>query len=596
MVLRRHRIRLLGALIVAIAGLGALAARGIATPTAASESSSVADFVLLDHTGRFHQLSRYATARAVVLYAHDFACAASREGLVALQEVQRGPDGRNVVFLAIDANPRDDRATLAREASKMGLDVPIVHDDGQLVTEGLQVSRSGEAIVVEPKSWRIVYRGPVERDARPGGRDLVKALTAFLEGRSVPGDLRPAPEGGCPVARDDRLAREPRSVSYASDVVPILRAKCVACHRRGGIGPWAMDGYERIKTWSPRIRAALLTGRMPPWHADPAIGAFTNDRSLSVEQKRTLVRWIDGGVPRGTEADPLATKPPPPADEWPLGKPDVVIELPHEEIPATGTLDYRYVEIPAPVSRDTWVRAIHLAPRNPAAMHHAALFLAYPVVWQHRQPQWHGGAAGFFGAYAPGLQPVPFPADSGGFLPAGSSLVFQLHYTTSGQAATDRPRAALYFHRKPPALEARVVSGVNVEFVIPPNADDYPVEASYVFESPVTLQGFLPHMHYRGKRFRYEAHYPDGRREVLLSVPRYDFNWQTYYALKTPKPIPAQTRIVMTGAFDNSARNPANPDASKEVRWGHQSWDEMFVGYMMYTAPRPPARSSAVPR
>jgi hypothetical protein len=282
----------------------------------------------------------------------------------------------------------------------------------------------------------------------------------------------------------------------------------------------------------------------------------------------------------------LTANPTPPGEEWPLGKPDFVLELPLQEIPATGTLEYRYIPIPAPVTRDTWVRAIHIAPRNPAVMHHAALFLEYPTIWQHQQPQWHDGAAGFFGAYAPGLQPQPFPPDSGGFLPAGATLRFQLHYTTSGQATTDRPRVAFYFHPRPPELEARVVAAINSDFVIPPNVEDHPVEAAYVFDKAVTLHGLLPHMHHRGKRFRFDAHYPDGTREVLLSVPRYEFNWQTFYMLQKPRQIAAGTKIVMTGAFDNSARNPMNPDPSKEVRWGHQSWDEMFIGYLMYTAPK----------
>lgn len=436
-----------------------------------------------------------------------------------------------------------------------------------------------------------MHRGPVAAPSQP--RRLVDAVTAFLEGRSVGSAARSTIAGGCPIVGDDRAS----AVSYAADVAPILRAKCQACHRQGGIAPWAMTSYDVVRAWSPRMRLALMTGRMPPWHADPLFGEFAYDRSLSVEQKRTLVRWIDAGGPRGPGPDPLTTNPPPPGEEWPLGKPDVVLELPLQEVPATGTLDYRYVQVPAPVNRDTWVRAVHLAPRNPAVMHHAALFLEYPVIWQHQQPQWHGGAAGFFGAYAPGLQPLAFPADSGGFLPVGANLLFQLHYTANGGATTDRPRVALYFHPRPPAREARVVAGINAELVIPPNAEDYPVEATYVFDKAVTLHGLLPHMHYRGKRFRYEAQYPDGTREVLLSVPRYDFGWQTFYTFQTPKPMAAGTKIVMAGAFDNSPRNPVNPDPSKEVRWGHQSWDEMFIGYLMYTAPRsaPPEPRAAIP-
>ncbi len=573
-------------------GTSVLALRGVPTK-AAPESQVVSDFALLDHTGQFHQLSRYATARAVVLYSHDAGCPTSSETLASLQEARRNVAQQNVAFLAIDANPRDDRETLRRETAKTGLDIPILQDESQLVTESLHVARSGEAILLDTKSWRIVYRGPVEQDARAAGpspsrrrHHLVEAITAFLAGRPVTIDARPAPATGCAIASDDRIPAKPGGISYAADIVPILRAKCTACHRQGGIAPWAMDSYDLVKVWSPRMRAVILTGRMPPWHADPTIGKFAHDRSLSTEQKRTLVRWIDAGSPRGANADSLTTTPGPPAEEWPLGTPDVVSELPLQEIPATGILEYRYVRIAAPVRQDTWVRAVQIAPRNPKVMHHAVLLIEYPPRWQHQQPQWQEGVGGFFATYAPALHPTPFPPDSGGFLPAGATLLFQLHYTATGEATTDVPRVAFYFHTKPPALEARIVGAVNMGFNIPPNAEDVPVEATYAFDQAVTLHGFFPHMHYRGKRFRYEVYYPDGTREVLLSVPRYDFNWQTFYTLQTPKPIPQGTKIVMTGAFDNSPGNPANPDPSKEVRWGHQSWDEMFLGYMMYTAPK----------
>lgn len=573
---------------VAIVALGAgvLVTRAFLLNGAAPETQVVSDFSLLDHGGRFHQLSRYATARAVVLYAYDVACPTTRDGLAFLEETKRSLSGQNVVFLAIDANARDDRETLGRESARAGFDIPILQDHGQLVTEALHVSRSGEAIVVDPKSWRIAYRGAAGGDAKREHRQLTKAIGALLGGRAIASDARATTTGGCAIARDERASKEAPGISYAADVVPILSAKCQGCHRQGGIGPWPMDSYERVKTWSPRIRAVLLTGRMPPWHADPQIGKFAHDRSLSVEQKRTLVRWIDAGSARGRDADPLPMIPAPPAAEWPLGTPDLVVELPPQEIPATGTVDYRYVHIPAPVSRDAWVRAVHIAPRNSKVMHHAAMLMEYPLVWEHAQPHWQGGAGGFFATFAPGLPPMPFPAESGGFLPAGATLVFQLHYTTIGEPATDVPRVAFYFHATPPALEARIVGAFNHGFTIPPNVDDYPVEAAYVLDQAVTLNGFGPHMHFRGKRFRYEAHYPDGRREVLLSVPRYDFNWQTFYFLQVPKPVPAGTKIFVSGAFDNSPRNPANPDPSKEVRWGDQTWDEMFIGYTMYTVPR----------
>jgi hypothetical protein len=577
MAVRRRNLVFFLVIVLVVLASTALGVRGFARTKAGVDGPVVPDFGLLDQDGRWHQLSRYATARAVVLYAHDSECPTAPAALAALDEARRGLVTRNVAFLAIDASPR-------REATPPHAELPILQDDGRIVTESLELSRSGEALVLDPGTWRVQYRGPVEDSARGQRRRvLVDAVTAVLQHRPVP------PTSGAAVPHGCAFVREPKAtVSYADEVAPILKARCVACHRQGGIGPWAMSGYDLVKAWAPRMRVALLTGRMPPWHADPAFGTFADDRSLTVAQKRTLLHWIDAGAPRGTASDPLTTGPVPPGEAWPLGKPDVVLDLPVQEIPATGTLEYRYIPIPAPVTRDTWVRAVHLAPSNPASMHHAALFVEYPTVWQHQQPHWHDGAGGYFGAYAPGLQPQPFPPGSGGFLPAGATLMFQLHYTANGTATIDRPRAAFYFHREAPALEARVVAAVNTEFVIPPNVDDHPVQTTYTFDTAVTLHGLLPHMHHRGKRARFEALYPDGTREVLLSVPRYDFNWQTMYMLQTPKPIAAGTKIFLTGAFDNSSRNPVNPDPSKEVRWGPQSWDEMFLGYMMYTAPKSP--------
>lgn len=568
-------------------GIGALVTRGMLLSAATPDGPIVSDFGLLDHAGRFHQLSRYANARAVVLYAYDAACPATRDALTFLADTQRRLAREGVVVLALDANARDDRDTLARESARAGADLPILQDPGQLVTEALRVARSGEAIVVDPPTRRIVYRASVAGVAKREQRQLSKAIGAFLVGRPPASEPRPVTTGGCPIARDDQGSA---AVSYAADVAPILRAKCLGCHHQGGIGPWPMDGYERVKAFSPRMREVLLTGRMPPWHADPQIGSFDHDRSLGVEQKRTLLHWIERGSARGAGADPLAAIPPPPAAEWPLGPPDLIVELPRQEIPATGTVPYRYVHVPAPLGHDAWVRAVHIAPRNPKVMHHALMLMDYPTVWQHAQPHWHGGAGGFFATYAPGLPPMPFPPESGGFLPAGATLTFQLHYTTMGEATTDTPRVALYLHRQPPPLEARIVGAYNFDFTVPAGAEDHPVDAAYVLDRAVTLNGFAPHMHFRGKRFRYEARYPDGRREVLLSVPRYDFNWQTFYMLREPRPVPAGTTILMSGAFDNSPRNPANPDPTKAVRWGEQTWEEMFVGYMMYTTPRRDAR------
>jgi hypothetical protein len=219
-------------------------------------------------------------------------------------------------------------------------------------------------------------------------------------------------------------------------------------------------------------------------------------------------------------------------------------------------------------------------------MHHAFAFVKFPAQSGVRQPDWNDGLNSFFATYVAGLHIEPFPGGSGQLLPKGSVLEFQLHYTVVGYPTTDRPRLAIYLHKRPPSRELVVASAWTRELRIPPYIADYPVEAKFVFDQDALLHSYLPHMHLRGSRVSYEARYPDGRSEMLLSVPRYHFNWQSLYSLRAPKPIPAKTELLVRGAFDNSRLSPANPDPSKEVRWGRQSWDEMFIGYVLYTVPR----------
>jgi len=598
--------------------------------TARKGMDRVGDFALLDQEGRNHQLYRYIGSSAVVLFVYGSDCNIARDSVPALKELRQhfaerddgllmkldgslmnlrerfakqgdgflmrvgkrfagwgrdfliksqGFPNRSVSFLMIDANSQDDRKTLQNDAVRYGIDMPILKDESQLVAESLDIDRTGEALLIDTRTWQVVYRGPVDdrlyyEVTKAGAQQhfLRDAIEALLEGRAVPAT---PPAIGCRVSLHNK-----KDVSYAKQVAPMLMEKCVACHQTGGIAPWAMDSYDRVKGWSAMMREVLMNRRMPPWHADPAIGSFSNDRSLSVEQMRTLVHWIDAGAPRGEGPDPLAERKAQIVPEWPLGEPDLVIDAPEQQIPAYGVIDYRYIDVPLPVDRDVWVRAVHLKPSNRAAMHHALVF-ANDRPTNDRPMQ-----NTFFAVYVPGLNVEPFPGNSGKFLPKGTVLKFELHYTAVGYATTDRPRLAIYLHKRPPSRELVVASPWTRNIRIPPYVADHPIEVRYVFDQDALLYSFIPHMHLRGSHMSYEAHYPDGRSEVLLSVPRYHFNWQSLYNLRTPKPIPAKTEIVVRGAYDNSRSNPANPDPSKEVRWGQQSWDEMFIANMLYTVPR----------
>jgi hypothetical protein len=613
---------------------------------AQSAGERVGDFALLDQQGVHHQLSRDAAdSRAIVLFVHGLDCNISRDSLPALKQLRdqfkdrnltflmkarefvTGPDVtflmklrqefpnhtsavlriaegvarridnylvdsrdlsaiRNVRFLMINTNPQDDRDALQKAARQYGIDMPILKDETQLVGKDLQIDRTGEALLIDARTWQVVYRGPVDdrldfEAQKPSATHhyLRDAIQALLDGRSVAGMAAPSAVG-CKVSQEAK-----RDITYTADVAPILLEKCVGCHQAGGIAPWAMDGYDRVKGWSAMMREVLKTRRMPPWHADPAIGQFVNDRSLDTQQIRMLAQWIDAGAPRGTGPDPLAQRTAQAQAEWPLGKPDLVIDIPEQQVPAQGVFDYRYVDVRLPFDRDVWVRAVHLQPSNRAAMHHSFAFLKIPPGSGGRQIEWKEGLNAFFAAYVPGFDVLPFPEDSGQLLPKGTVIEFQLHYTALGYPTTDKPRLAIYLHQRAPSRELVVASAWNIAFRIPPQAAEYPVQARYVFDQDASLYAFFPHMHLRGSRAKYEARYPDGGSETLLSVPKYNFNWQSLYTLRTPKAIPAGTEIVFTGAFDNSRTNSANPDPSKEIRFGKQSWEEMFIGYMLYTVP-----------
>ncbi len=553
-----------------------------------SEDETVADFALIDQSGHFHQLYNYAYAKAVVLYVHAIGCPVVANDIPALKQLKNQFGEKNIEFFAINANFTDDRASLAALTDSLGFDIPILMDDSQLVIEELGVMRAGELIVLDPKTWTIRYRGSmgagiatVDANKNLGNQYLADVLTALSEDKSIA--LSNRPSKGCLIDFIDDPASHHKMISYAQEVEPILRNRCVACHRQGGIGPWAMDSHATLKAWAPRVRQAIMNRSMPPWHADPKVGKFAFDRSLTVEQQRTLVHWIDQGAPAGLSPDPLAQIPPKPVENWPLGEPDLVVKLPTVNIPAEGIFAWQFKKVPLPITKDKWVRAVHLKPSNKEATHHVFAFVEYPKEAKEHEPDWGQGANSFFAAYVPGMSVNPFPHNSGQFLPKGSVVSFQRHYITVGYPTEDDLELALYFHKEPPQVEYKMVSAINMGINIPPYASKHREFANVTLKEEGELHAIYPHMHYRGKAMQFAAHYPDGTQEQLLSVPNYDFNWQTTYQLQQPKWLPAGTKVSVDAEFDNSVNNPVNPNPASTVKWGMLSDDEMLVGYLVYT-------------
>jgi hypothetical protein len=328
------------------------------------------------------------------------------------------------------------------------------------------------------------------------------------------------------------------------------------------------------------MKEVVLQRRMPPWHADARFGDFRDERRLSQEEIDTVVAWINDGTPQGDPADlPAPVKYP---DGWRIGKPDVVYELPQEvTIPAKGTVPYMYFETKLNFKEDMYVQACEARPGNRAVVHHIVLFYQVPGERGGRMfENWIDGAA-------PGNIPVQLPEGVGRKIPAGASLVWQMHYTPTGKEEKDRSQYGFKFCKQKPKYESRVASIRNTRFRIPAGDPNFRVDSNFTAPKDLLLYSFSPHMHVRGKDFEYRAIYPDGTREILMSVPQYDFNWQSAYRLKTPKRLPAGTRIECTAHYDNSKGNPANPDPKKNVTWGDQTWEEMMIGYADYVALEP---------
>ena len=550
----------------------AAAAFWAASAGATAPIDHVDNFALLDQAGKYHDLYYLSDAKAVVLMTHDDECAAVSDALPALEQARTSYAGRGVEFLMI--NTQDNREAVAAKVKASS--IPVLLDDTHLVSESLQLTRAGEVLVIDPKGWKIAYRGPLDK-AKAGNALLTGALDSVLAGQPV--KQPKVSVRGCAV-KEAKATRAGAKVSYSEQIAPLLIDNCVTCHRAGGIGPWQMSNYEMVKGFAPMIREVVRTKRMPPWHADPHTGVWDGDRSLTVEEKQTLVHWIESGAPRGKGADPLAELHKT-WDEWAFGKPDMVIEVPAYDVPATGIVDYQRYVVQNTLGRDVWVRATDIVPGDRAVVHHVIVGVYDPKIADERMRMIKASSPSL-GAYVPGNGPTQYPQDTGVLVRKDQAFAFQMHYTVSGKAVRDATRFGLYFRDSAPTYEFKTVALANPNIKIPPNTKEHPETIAQVFPRDMILYRLTPHAHFRGRASQFTAVYPDGRQELLLSVPKYDFNWQTTYTFATPKQVPAGTKIVHTTVYDNSVQNPANPDPNRTVPWGEQSFDEMLYGVVQF--------------
>ncbi len=394
---------------------------------------------------------------------------------------------------------------------------------------------------------------------------------------------------------------EKQEPTFYKDVVPILQDHCQSCHRPGEVAPMSLVTYEQTRPWAPSIAKAVQNKMMPPWFADPQFGHFSNDPSLTEQQIATLLAWVKAGVPAGDPHD--APLPPHWSEGWNIAKPDVVLQMPKPvTLPPEGDVEYTYEIVPTHFIEDTWVQMAEVHPSEPQYLHHAVVYVRPPDSnWLRHAPigtpftastlsdrqdrlDAHGTTSDLLLVYAPGSSPDRWPDGMAKFVPAGSDIVFQIHYTTNGKAGRDLTSIGLVFAQTPPAQRVITLQLNDHAFIIPPGADDFRVETQGTLPHDATLLSLFPHMHLRGKRFEYDVVHPDGSIEPLLRV-NYHFHWQLSYRLAEPRLLKAGTKLRAVAWYDNSRNNPHNPDPDATVTWGDQTYQEMMVGFFDVAVP-----------
>jgi peroxiredoxin len=563
-----------------------------ANPSAAAKApadvtlpTTIDDFRLTDQNLHSHELRQLGDASAVVLITQQNSCPVSRNSAAAVKALQDEYAPKGVEIFMLNSTPSDKREAIVEEAQTYGYNLPILMDTNQLVGEQLGVTRTAEVIVIDPKTWKIVYRGPIddkvtyERQKASAEHTWAKdALDAQLAGKPVA--VARVEAVGCIVDFPERAKIATSKVNYVKNIAPMFEDKCVSCHQPGGIGPMPFTKFEEIAPFAPMIREMIRTQRMPPWRADPSVGHFLGDRSLSSAQIKTLVHWVEAGAPRGVGADPLAAKTFT-APEWPLGKPDLVLDIPAYNIPANGIVDYQRPFVLNPLKEGKWLRASTVKVVNRQTVHHILsgyLTEAPAPGTPANESKWGSSVGG----YAVGAESQIQPKDTGVYLPPGGAVGFQVHYTPFGQAVTEHSQIALYFYKETPKLVMHNSVIANPNIVIPANTESTQLQAYITFPKDALLYGAFPHAHYRGSSSQLWLQTPEGKKTLLLSLPHYDFNWQREYSFVEPIAVAAGSKLIAVYTYDNSVRNPANPDHNRVVPWGDQSFDEMLYTALFY--------------
>ncbi len=570
-----------------------LSVPALATDAQPKVGKTIADFQGTAADGQAWSLAQSADAQLLVVVFLGTECPLVQHYAPRLEKLAQDYGARGVRFVGIVSNVQDSTEEIAELVREHGLTFPVLKDDGARAADALGATRTPEVFVLD-QTRTVRYHGRIDDQGRVGfvrlqvdRHDLALALNELLDGKPV--SQPELPPIGCLIGRQRAVAAAP-TVTYAQQISRIFQQRCVACHRSGEIGPFAMDNYDDVAGWADMIREVVEQERMPPWFASPAHGKFSNDARLTSEEKQAIFAWVDAGAPLGNPSD--LPEPRQFVEGWNIDQPDQVIAMADQpfDVPAEGTLDYKHFVVDPGWTEDKWLTAAEVRPGARSVVHHVFVLCFPPGKNDAFKIAFDGG---LIGGYAPGTPAFQAEPGLARRIPAGSKIVFQMHYTPNGRAQQDLTRVGFKFCAASEVEQEVEVRGASYWlFRIPPGAENHEIRSRHTFTRDEILRNLLPHMHLRGKSFRYVARFPDGTSEVLLDVPRYDFNWQIQYEFAEPKLMPKGSVLECTAHYDNSAGNPANPDPTATVTPGEQTWHEMMIGW--YSVMTPP-KSSSVP-
>lgn len=541
----------------------------------------ILDFTLTDYRGKTVSLKDFEQSDIVVVAFTGTECPLAKLYGPRLQTLQEEYRDRKVAFIGINSNRQDTLTEIAAWARRHEITFPVLKDSGSTAADLFGAIRTPEVYVLDAER-KVRYQGRIDdqygigvvRD-EPENTWLVDAVDALLRGETP--EVSSVESVGCHIGRV-KTPNPDSPVTYSNQIARIFQDHCVECHREGEIGPFTLTSYEEVVGWAEMIREVVKQKRMPPWHADPEFGSFSNDCSLTQEQISQIDLWVRNGAPEGDPAE--LPEPRTYTVGWQLPRePDLVVPMSDAafKVKAEGEVRYQNFDVDPGFTEDMYVSAAEIIPGNRAVVHHILVSV------KSSENRFKAGAGGgeFLVGYVPGSRFKPLPEGMAKLVPKGSKLHFQVHYTPIGVEQEDLSKVGLIFS-KPEDVTDVVITQIAAQgrFKIPPHDPNYEVKArSAATPADVKLLNLMPHMHLRGKSFRYTLVKPDNTRETLLNVPAYDFNWQTAYRLSEPISVSTGSYIECVAHYDNSEKNLANPDPDKTVGWGDQTYDEMMIGY-----------------